>query len=251
MTTPFSQQGRALLNAYPLGAGGFAARGVAPSHPYNTLGHLGVNVETNPRVVHDDTGRAVDSPGRDGTYKPPTLVVVESWRRDPVSYPNNYSFRLNFPRPLRDVEAIEVLEVNVPNVASTPPDHREFLLVNGLVVPKDATFVFTPQRAVAETLAFGTMVANTANDPNIDRSAVAWDDTDHFQLDDHAFIRLPYKTTDPMQYFTRDGWHRKSWFAHPIPCLNYLDFALTTVFGEPYDLPTAAEWSATLQIICK
>lgn len=242
MSASLYQGARRALLSNPAGAGGIAGQSITAG---DYIGPMGFNgSEHNPRSVRDDTGAVVQYPVGDGSFKPPTIVVVQSWRRNTDEYPLPTSFRLNLPQTLRSVVGIEVLELNVPNVAGAVPDHREFLLLNGIL--RGSTF--TPQRTLGENnLAFQTMVANTSKDP----SATVTDDANHLQLDDYALLRMPYDSSKALQYYSRDGWHRKSLFAHPMDKLTYLDFTLATVFGEAYAMNAAHEWSATIQIFCK
>ena len=242
---------RSIMQNAP-GAGGFAGHTVPLSDPNRVVGGSGMNMETNPVRVHDDSGAVVDFPTYDGTYRPAHLEVVESWRRDPVAFPTADTFRLNFSKPLRSVFAIEVMEINVPNVDAVAPQHREFLLCNGLnTEPEPGRYRFIPQGSIPKDRSLHTMSAHTSNDPNIDRSAPLWDNTKRMQLDDFAFARLPYDSTEPFQHFDRNGWKRTTWFPTPIDRLDGLEFALLDVYGVPYDFAANEEWSATLLILSK
>lgn len=222
----------------PPGAGGFAGRTVPLSDPNRVVGSLGMNMETNPTEIRDDTGAVVDYPKHDGLFRPPDFVVVQSWRRNRTDFPNPSSFRLGFQTPKRHVLAIEVLETNFPNVNSTAPNHREFLIVNGLLAENGSLEPQTniPYHAMETMRArpqTGATLANT------------------FQWDDYALWRGNYDATKGHQYWKREGWHRKTWFPEPIERLDYLDLSVVDSLGTAYDFATNAEWSATLQIFCK
>lgn len=242
------------LMAFPPGAGGFAGHTVPLADPNRVVGSSGFNAETNPVRVHNDAGHLVDFPTHDGTYRPAHFEVVQSWRRDPVVYPNPFSFRLNFSKPLYEVFGIEIVEINVPNIDVVVPANREFLLLNGTLTeksPGSGDFRFDGQRDIPKDRSLHTMIAHSANDPNVDRSGPAWDDANHLQLDDFAFARFSYDATAAFQYWKREGWHRTTWFPTPITRLEGLDLCLSDVFGVPYDIPANEEWSATFQIFSK
>lgn len=231
------------LLSQPIGAGGFASSTVDQAHVERVVGALGYNTETNPVVYHDDTGQ----PQRrvlDGTFRPPHMEVVESWRRDPDNYINT-SFRMSFSKPLRNVECIELLEINVPNVLVTPPANREYLLLLGLV---GGNGELVPQANLAKDFSLHTMLADSANDPNVDKSSVAWQLAQRMQLDDYALFRGCYDSTKPFQYWKREGWHRKIFFPTPVRELATLEFTLMDPQGILYDMDPTDEWSATLQI---
>lgn len=237
------------------GAGGLAANTVPLSSSERVVGGMGLNSETSQVRVHNEAGKEVKVPTNDGLYKPPHFEVVQSWRRDPITYPDPRTFRLKFAKPLVDVFMIEVGEINVPNVAATPPPNREFLLLNGLMRQKSAGsgggYTFTPQREIDQTRSLHTMLTHNANDPGVDRSAVAWDATRYFEIDNYALARFNYDPTEPHQFHDREGWNRRTWFAHPIRRLEGLEFTLGDVHGDLYDMPTDENWSATLQIYSK
>lgn len=236
-----------LLSGVP-GAGGFAGRTVPLSNPNSVVGYMGANNETNPIEVRDDTGSVIDFPARDGTYRPPHFEVVESWRRSTTQYPSPSSFRMRFQKPLSEVLAIEVLELNVPNVDAVVPPNREFLVLNGLLEAKDdGSYNFAPQRNLLDQHTFSTMVAHDSNDPSASYNTGA----DYLQYSDFALLRKCYDSTAPFQYWKREGWHRKTWFVEPVKRLDYLDLSLATVFGDPYDIADDEDWSMTLQVLCK
>lgn len=251
---------RILLSDAP-GAGGFAGHSVPLADPNRVVGGSGFNAETNPVRVHNDEGQVIEYPRQDGTYRPAHFEVVESWRRDPIAFPDPHTFRLKFSKPLLGVFALEVLEINVPNVdgGATNPANREFLLLNGLLkavaIPAvdggGTRYNFQPQDQIPKDRSFHTMITHNANDPNVDRSDAAWDIVDHVQLDDYALGRYQYDSTKPYQHWNRTGWHRKTWFPTIIDQLDYLDFALADPLGNAYIMTTGAEWSATLQIFSK
>ena len=248
---PISRRGDLLTATV---GGGHAGAGVNPSDHANAVGNLGLNVETNPTVVHDDEGRAVYFPRGDGLYRPAHFEVVSSMRRDPDVYPNAYSFRLKFQKPLRYVFAIEVLEINVPNVETTAPANREFLLLNGLVTEQGGNFSFRPQDSIPKDRSFHTMLIHNADDRDLtdnNRSVESVAAKDLFPLDDYALGRYKYDATAPFQYWNRSGWHRKTWFPTPLARLDFLDFSMLDTTGVPYDFAEGDEWSATLQIFSK
>jgi hypothetical protein len=242
-----SAASRRLLNNLSGVSGGQAAHSVEPSSFTRTIGGMGTNVETNPVVVHDDEGRMVAFPNGDGSYRPAHFEVVHSTRRDPDIYEAN-SFRLKFSKPLKYVFAIEVLEINVPNVDTTAPADREFLLLNGLY---DAQGKFRPQDNVPKDRSFHTMITHNTNDPGVVRSSDSNDAVDRYPYDDYALGRYKYDASATFQFWCRSGWHRKTWFPTPIPTLDYLDLSLADANGTLYDIDPTDNWSATLQIFSK
>lgn len=249
MNPAYGIAARRVLMENPPGAGGLAGHTVPEWDPKRVIGGTGFNAETVPVEVHDDTGALVKYPTGDGAYRPSHMEVVESWRRDPIAYPNAYSFRMNLSKPLREVFCIEIVEINLPNVDATPPVHREYLILNGTI--RGANNNFTPQPELPKDRQLHTMVAHSSNDPNIDRSAAAWNNTNRPQLDDYAFGRFPYDSTKPFQYWKREGWHRKMFAPTPIRNLGALEFSVCDVYGTPYDFAASEEWSCTLQIYSK
>ena len=231
-------------------SGGGAGKGVSRDV---IVGNIGLNVENSPIVAHDDEGRAVQFPSNDGTYRPAHFERVHSYRRDPDVYADPFTFRLKFSKPLFKVFAIEMVELNLPNVDATAPAHREVMILNGLLKTNDggSTYSFHPQDSLKGENTFNTMVTHNAGDPYVSRTAASETAVDHFHFDDSAFGAFPYDSNNAAQQFRRNGWHNKLWFPSTIPRLDYLDFAVVDSVGDPYDFPTNSEWSATLQIISK
>lgn len=238
----------------PIGAGGFAAHTVPLADPNRVVGASGFNAETNPTMARDDAGNVIDFPTQDGTYRPAHFEVVQSWRRDETTYPDPWTFRLNFANPLREVHAIEVVSLNVPNVdgGNPEPAFREFLLLNGLLRETSSgsgEYRFRGQENIAKDRSFHTMVAHNMSDPNVDHGGT---DLDNLQLDDSALGRFQYDSTAPFQYWRSSGGIRQTtWFPTPITRLAHLEFTLADTFGEPYLMNTAENWTATLQIFSK
>lgn len=237
-TNPFrgSFHERQMLSIPP-GAGGFAGRTVPLADPNRVVGSMGLNTETSPIEVRDDTGAIVPFPQHDGTFRPPDFVVVESWRRNRTEYPSPASFQLRMQNPKREVLAIDVLELNFPNVDSTVPTNREFLLLNGLV--KDGTY--SPQANIPRH-SFEVMLEEPKTTATLANT---------YQYDTSALWRGAYDSTLSFQHWKREGWHRKTWFPEPIDRLTHLEFTVVDPQGTLYDFPTDSEWSATLQIFCK
>jgi hypothetical protein len=243
-----SAASRRLLQRVPPGAGGFAGQSVEPSNVANTMGGSGINVETSPVVVHDDEGRMIPFPKGDGTYRPAHFEVIHSSRRNPDIYEFPDSFRLKFSKPLRGVFAIQLLEVNLPNVDATAPDDREFLILNGLI---DTNGKFRPQENLPKDRSFHTMMMHDANDPGVVRSAASNAAIDIFQYDDYAFGRFAYDPTKALQHWNRSGWHRTTWFPTPVNTLDYIDFSVADANGNAYDFAPGDNWSATMMIFSK
>lgn len=231
------------LMMQPIGAGGFASSTVDPAQVDRVVGAMGLNSETSPVIYHDDEGRP-QKRTLDGTFRPAHMEVVKSWRRDPDNYINT-SFRLSFSKPMRGVECIELLEINLPNVDATPPANREYLLLLGLI---DQNGDFVPQQNLPKDFSLHTMVADSANDPGVAKSSAAWQLAQQMQLDDYALFIGTYDSTKALQYWKREGWHRKIFFPTPISELANLEFTLMDSQGTLYDMASADEWSATLQI---
>ncbi len=205
------------------------------------VGNVGYNSETNPVTVHSDEGKEVEYPTGAG-WKPPHMEVVESWRRDTQAYPLVSSFRVDFSVPLHSVFCIEILEMNLPNVSSTKPAYREFLLLNGLF---DGTKGFIPQREISKDRTYHTMKGTGyGSNPNV---------VGDFTYNEYAFGRFKYDENAGMQYWCRNGWHRKTFFPTPIPILASLDLSIADARGAPYDFGEEDndEWSATFQIFAK
>ena len=241
-----SALGRRMVQEYPQGTGGFAAKTVQKNA--NTINGVGTSTDNNPIVVHDDEGRMVPFPNSTGIYRPAHFEVVHSMRRDPDIFPRASSFRLKFSKPLRVVFAIEILQLNVPNVDSTPPENREFLVLNGLFNNQGK---FVPQQNINKDRSFHTMITHNTNDPSVNRSAASNNAVDIFPYDDYALGRFFYDATEPFQKFNRSGWHRKTWFPTPLDKLDYLELTLADASGNEYDFPTGENWTATLQIFSK
>lgn len=252
MNTGQRASSRQILMSNPPGAGGFAAHTVPLANPNRVVGGAGYNSETNPVIPHRGDGSVVKMPEYDGTYRPAHYEVVQSWRRDPISFPEPYTLRLAFSKPMKNVFAIELLEMNAPNVAGGSPDpaYREFLLLNGLMRNVDGEYKFSPQGNIPKDRSFHTMVAHNANDPSVDRSDPAWDDVDYLQLDDYALARFPYDASKSMQHWKHGGgFHQVTFFPTPLMTLEYLDLTLADPRGDPYMMDTAEGWSATLEIL--
>jgi hypothetical protein len=245
---------RRVLQSNPVGAGGLTGLSVPLSDPNRTVGSIGFNHETNPMQPQSDNGQIVQFPKQDGTTRQAHFEVVQSWRRDLDNYPDPWTFRLKFANPLREVYAIEVLSVNVPNVdvGNPDPQFREFLLLNGLLrqtTPTSGEYRFRPQENIARTHSYSTMVPHNFNDPNVNYGGT---DADNLQLDDAAFGRFQYDASRPFQYWRSEGgYHQTTWFVTPIPKLAFLDFTLADCFGAPYEMNATENWTATLQIISK
>lgn len=234
-------------------AGGYAGRTIDEAYVAQELaarGNIGMNVETAKSVVpHNDEGDVVLFPVRDGGYKAPHFEVVRSARRDPKEYPNASSFRLKFSKPLYSVFAIEVLDINVPNVDETAPTHREFLLVNGTF---DSEGNFHRQDNIPGGAGiFSAMLTHNSNDPGVVRDAASKAANDLFNWDSYALASFDYDATKSFQSWSRDGWHRTKYFATPLPRLDYLDLSLVDPDGNQYDFADDEEWKCTLQILCK
>ena len=234
-------------------AGGYAGRTIDEAYVAQELaarGNIGFNAETSTAIVpHDDEGSVVLFPVREGGYKPPHFEVVRSARRNPQVYPNASSFRLKFSKPLKSVFAIEVLDINVPNVDSTVPVDREFLLVNGLF---DSDGNFKAQENIGGGAGiFNAMMTHDTNDPGVVRNAASTAANSLYNWDSHALASFDYDATKSFQSWSRDGWHRTRYFATPVQNLDYLDLSLVDPEGNQYDFAVNEEWKCTLQIICK
>uniref|UniRef100_A0A6C0IV31 Uncharacterized protein n=1 Tax=viral metagenome TaxID=1070528 RepID=A0A6C0IV31_9ZZZZ len=215
----------------PIGAGGFAS-------------HTASAFETNPVRYHNQEGVSLSFP-TDGTYRPHHFEVVESFRRNPDKFLNT-SFRLAFSKPLHSVRSIELMELNIPNVAATPPAHREYLLLFGLY--NGVTGLFEPQRNLHHNGPYHSMISDDHYDPSVDRTTnPAWSFALSTPLCDYAIFRGHYDSAAVLQWADVSDFRRTMFFPSPID-LAYLEFTLMDPLGNLYDMDPADEWSTTLQI---
>jgi len=182
-------------------------------------GALGIDAQTSPIVPIDQSGKEHLLP-KDSTFKPPVVVCVDSEDRDIVAYPDPTFFRLRFPKPMRGVFSIELLNLQIPNANSAPTDN--FILLK------------SPELSRFEVMHSTNTTAGEPANSNIAE----------------AFAKIPYVTTLPYQVFTRRELIMKKYFSPPEDKLLELTFELTDKYGDRYGMALDENWTACLEIVC-
>lgn len=219
----------------------------APVPPNFAGGDFGVATEASPVVPYNSDGHAVHF-NKGPEFKRPLLVHVDSARRDENIYPNPWSFRLAFHKPLLGVLSIELLDIIYPNVlpSLTEPENRYTLLLNGLLSSapdSDGVYKFTPQRQNIGI--YKTMNEHNAIDPTTSSA------TRTYQFADCALAKLRYDPGAANQFWERNDFHKIHYFHPKEEKINFLDLTLADRNGQPYNMDPDENWSATLEVVCK
>lgn len=200
-------------------------------------GDFGLEPVQNPVRPINQYGKHQDFP-ENFVFKEPLLLHGDSDERDVTSYPNAAQFRLKFPKALRGVYSIEVLDVNWPNqTGNVIPPGRIVYLLAGRVDPANGEIKsMEPEMGIYETL------QNTNLAPGAPTNT----------LSSLALAKLPYDSLRPNQLWQRGEYRFIKYFDPVRDKLDFIDVALTDKNGVLYDLDAnAPEWSFTLEIVCK